>query len=310
MVGREEKKEDILRASRAVAAGALLLSCLVAASARGSEAGGPSPQTPSAATSVSASAEAEALVAEALARNPELAAARSEAAALAARAPAAGVLSDPMVSVGYENDGTSISLGTEPMTRLIFGVQQAFPFPGKLGARSRGRERRRRARGHRAGARRPRPRGRRPARTTPTSSRRARRPASSTSRSRHGGTSTRRHSRALRGRHGDAAGRPPRPERADAPPTAAPARRGGRGLGRSRCSGDSSYRARGRAGDDRRRLEPGASPACPGVRGRLGEGPRGDAGDPDAPRRGEGAARRRTLARRGPEPDFVARRPT
>ena len=71
---------------------------------------------------------------QALARNPELAAARAEASALAARAPAAGVLSDPMLSVGYENDGTAISLGTEPMSRLIFMVQQAFPFPGKLGA--------------------------------------------------------------------------------------------------------------------------------------------------------------------------------
>ncbi|MFI5120085.1 MAG: TolC family protein, partial [Thermoanaerobaculia bacterium] len=81
-----------------------------------------------------AAAEADMFVAEALSRNPELAAARSEAAALAARAPAAGVLSDPMLSVGYENDGTAISLGTEPMSRLIFMAQQAFPFPGKLGA--------------------------------------------------------------------------------------------------------------------------------------------------------------------------------
>jgi outer membrane protein TolC len=39
-----------------------------------------------------------------------------------------------MLTVGYENDGTAISLGTEPMSRLIFMAQQAFPFPGKLGA--------------------------------------------------------------------------------------------------------------------------------------------------------------------------------
>lgn len=94
----------------------------------------PAPRAPADAGAISASAEADALVSEALARNPELAAARAEASALAARAPAAGVLSDPMLSVGYENDGTAISLGTEPMSRLIFMAQQAFPFPGKLGA--------------------------------------------------------------------------------------------------------------------------------------------------------------------------------
>jgi outer membrane protein TolC len=92
------------------------------------------PGAPADTGAVSAAAEADALVAAALARNPELAAARSEAAALAARAPAAGVLPDPMLSVGYENDGTAISLGTEPMTRLTFMAQQAFPFPGKLRA--------------------------------------------------------------------------------------------------------------------------------------------------------------------------------
>jgi outer membrane protein TolC len=106
----------------------LLLLGLAAARARGEQPAAPAPAP------VSATAEADALVAAALARNPELAASRSEASALAARAPAAGVLSDPMLTVGYENDGTAISLGTEPMSRLIFMAQQAFPFPGKLGA--------------------------------------------------------------------------------------------------------------------------------------------------------------------------------
>jgi outer membrane protein TolC len=91
---------------------------------------------PGAPANAGASSEVDALVAEALANNPELAAAHGEAKAAAARAPAAGVLADPMFSVTYENDGSAISLGTEPMTRLEFMVQQAFPFPGTLGAAS------------------------------------------------------------------------------------------------------------------------------------------------------------------------------
>lgn len=87
----------------------------------------------SAAPASSASAEAEALVAEALANNPELAAARQEAAAARARVAPAGALPDPMLSLGYVNDGTSISIGTQPMSRLELVAQQAFPFPGKLG---------------------------------------------------------------------------------------------------------------------------------------------------------------------------------
>ena len=85
------------------------------------------------ATPDDASAEVAALVEEALQKNPELIAARQEATASAARVSPAGALPDPMVTVGYENDGAAPSLGTEPMTRLAFAAQQAFPFPGKLG---------------------------------------------------------------------------------------------------------------------------------------------------------------------------------
>jgi cobalt-zinc-cadmium efflux system outer membrane protein len=128
MDGSRERREESSKRPLAKASSLLLLIGLAAARARGDQ------PVASAPAQVSASAEADALVAAALAWNPELAAARAEASALAARAPAAGVLSDPMLSVGYENDGTAISLGTEPMSRLIFMVQQAFPFPGKLGA--------------------------------------------------------------------------------------------------------------------------------------------------------------------------------
>jgi len=78
-------------------------------------------------------AEIAALVAEALEKNPEIAAARGEAAAATSRVGPAGALPDPMITIGYENDGVAPSLGTEPMTRLAFVAQQAIPFPGKLG---------------------------------------------------------------------------------------------------------------------------------------------------------------------------------
>ena len=122
MVGRrEEKREYFLRRCRSAATAALLVSSLASASARGGE-------TPPA----SATAEADALVAEALARNPDLAASREEAAAARARVSPAGALPDPMVTVSYENDGWSPSLGSEAQSRLQFMAQQAIPFPGKL----------------------------------------------------------------------------------------------------------------------------------------------------------------------------------
>lgn len=77
-------------------------------------------------------AELERLVEEALGANPELRSARAAATAAEARVQPAGALPDPMVSVNYENDGASPSLGTMEMTRLQFMAQQAIPFPGKL----------------------------------------------------------------------------------------------------------------------------------------------------------------------------------
>ena len=131
MVERREEKKEFLRRSRAAAAGTLLLLSLGSASARAVElVEGVVPSAP-------ASAEVDALVVEALARNPDLAAARLEAAASRARISPAGTLADPMVTMNYENDGTSPSLGVEPMTRLQFMAQQAIPFPGKLGLQER-----------------------------------------------------------------------------------------------------------------------------------------------------------------------------
>jgi outer membrane protein, heavy metal efflux system len=129
MLSREEKK-NFPRRSRAVAvsAGCVLVAwCFAAAGgAWGAET-----------VPASAASEVDGLVAEALEKNPDLAAARQEAAAARARVSPAGTLPDPMVTVNYENDGASPSLGVEPMTRLQFMAQQAIPFPGKLGLQER-----------------------------------------------------------------------------------------------------------------------------------------------------------------------------
>lgn len=74
----------------------------------------------------------QALVARALERSPELAAARAEVEAALSSVSPAGALPDPMLTLSYENDGTSISLGEEPMTRLSLMGEQTLPFPGKL----------------------------------------------------------------------------------------------------------------------------------------------------------------------------------
>ena len=165
------------------------------------------------ATPDDASAEVAALVAEALQKNPDVLAARQEAAASAARVGPAGALPDPMVTVGYENDGAAPSLGTEPMTRLAFVAQQAFPFPGSSAspATSRRRTPPGPARG-RSGLHslcgRCQARVRRPSRG-PRGDPAGRRAARDVARHRRG------HPRPVRGWHGHPAGHPPGPKRAD-----------------------------------------------------------------------------------------------
>lgn len=77
-------------------------------------------------------AEAARLVAAAIEKSPGLRAAREAAAAAVERVRPAGALPDPMVSLSYENDGVSPSLGEMEMTRLSVMAQQQIPFPGKL----------------------------------------------------------------------------------------------------------------------------------------------------------------------------------
>lgn len=70
------------------------------------------------------------LIHEALARNPELVAARKQWEAVTKRVTAALSLEDPILSVHWWNVPQSFNLGRAENT--IIGLSQAFPFPGKL----------------------------------------------------------------------------------------------------------------------------------------------------------------------------------
>lgn len=74
------------------------------------------------------------LVNEALAKNPEIAAARKQYDAALQRPPQARSLPDPVISAGYTSSGNPLpgaGLGTEPIANIGFMVSQALPYPGK-----------------------------------------------------------------------------------------------------------------------------------------------------------------------------------
>ena len=73
----------------------------------------------------------QALIAEALARNPDVAAAQAAIKAAHARSGQASARPDPMVSMNYTNDGWAPSLGSMPMTTLGVMVSQDLPYRGK-----------------------------------------------------------------------------------------------------------------------------------------------------------------------------------
>ncbi len=75
------------------------------------------------------------LVDEALARNPQLVAARQRERAAVALPVQAGSRPGPTVGVFYQNDGVAPSLGREQMTMLAVSAGQEIPYPGKLGLR-------------------------------------------------------------------------------------------------------------------------------------------------------------------------------
>lgn len=75
----------------------------------------------------------QALIDEALRNSPEIKASEMRAAAAGFRVPQAKSLPDPMVSVGYQNEGfRRYTFGQEQGAQWMYSATQAFPFPGKL----------------------------------------------------------------------------------------------------------------------------------------------------------------------------------
>jgi outer membrane protein TolC len=79
------------------------------------------------------------VVAEALARNPEIAAAQQRHEAARQRPAQERSLPDPMLSTGYNSSGApwpGAGLGTEPIANIGAMVSQELPYPGKLDLRA------------------------------------------------------------------------------------------------------------------------------------------------------------------------------
>ena len=70
---------------------------------------------------------------EAVEKNPEMHLERARAEALNYRVPRVQSLPDPVISVGYQNEGyEKYSYGEAPDAQWMFTLSQLFPFPGKL----------------------------------------------------------------------------------------------------------------------------------------------------------------------------------
>jgi outer membrane protein TolC len=74
----------------------------------------------------------DALVAAAIGKTPELAAARAAVEAAKRRIEPARALADPMLSTTWQNDGRAISLGNAEGSFVGLMVSQPLPWPGKL----------------------------------------------------------------------------------------------------------------------------------------------------------------------------------
>lgn len=89
------------------------------------------------------------LVAEALERNPRIAAAEAEADAAGERIPQAGAWEDPVLTVGFANlRTTSFDFGDDFMTMKVVQLGQQIPLPGQIGHREAEAERRAEAATH------------------------------------------------------------------------------------------------------------------------------------------------------------------
>ncbi|MDV3294519.1 MAG: TolC family protein [Brachybacterium paraconglomeratum] len=95
-------------------------------------------QDRAAAPPVTAASEVlDSLVQMALAANPEVSAAAARVRAAAAALPQAGARPDPMLMAGLVNFPITDPGFDDFMTMKMVGVSQVFPFPGKLGLRTR-----------------------------------------------------------------------------------------------------------------------------------------------------------------------------
>jgi outer membrane protein TolC len=96
------------------------------------------PSLPSTAWGEEPVLELRSLIAEALARNPEIQAASRLVAKMNARVPQRGALPDPMLSYGVMNEGRPIpfqTLGEASFSEVYVGIVQDLPYPGKRGLR-------------------------------------------------------------------------------------------------------------------------------------------------------------------------------
>src|SRR4030042_6009350 len=81
-------------------------------------------------------AELSALIDEALNNNPDILASQAKLEAAGYRITTAKRLPDPMVMIGYQNEGLrKYTYGMEPDAQWMFSASQEFPFPGKLALR-------------------------------------------------------------------------------------------------------------------------------------------------------------------------------
>src|SRR5262249_52380696 len=79
------------------------------------------------------------LVAEALAKSPDIVAAQRRYDAARQRPAQENSLPDPMLSAGYNSSGNPLpgaGLGTEPTANIGFMVSQELPYPGKRSLRA------------------------------------------------------------------------------------------------------------------------------------------------------------------------------
>jgi len=77
--------------------------------------------------------ELSALLDEALKNNPDILASQIKIEAAGYRIPLSKSLPDPMVMIGYQNEGLrQYTYGKEPDAEWMFSASQEFPYPGKL----------------------------------------------------------------------------------------------------------------------------------------------------------------------------------